>query len=87
MQDKQSYHKSAVEYNEGLAVSADALAETVENDEVKRWCRAVAKQHRFHAKRHNAALMKLREVLANEGLTQVESPIEAAKIEEEAVSV
>ena len=59
MQKDISYHSSAVQYNEGLAEAAEKLAETVEHPEVKKWCKSVGKQHRFHAKRHAAALAKL----------------------------
>lgn len=54
-----SYHTSAVAYNEGLAETAESLVEKVDHPEIKRWCAAVGKQHRFHAKRHQAALDRL----------------------------
>lgn len=59
MQDKSSYHRSAVQYNEALAAAAETQAEIVEHPEVKKWCRAIGKQHRFHAKRHKSALAKI----------------------------
>jgi hypothetical protein len=59
MQKDQAYHESAIAYNEGLAEYAENLATTLEHEEVKRWCTAVGKQHRFHAKRHRNALNKL----------------------------
>lgn len=59
MQKDQAYHESAIAYNEGLAEFAENLVPTLEHDEVKRWCTAVGKQHRFHAKRHRNALNKL----------------------------
>lgn len=59
MQKDQSYHESAIRYNEGLAEFAETLAPTLEHEEVRRWCTAVGKQHRFHAKRHRSALNKI----------------------------
>jgi hypothetical protein len=59
MQKDQAYHESAIAYNEGLAEYAENLATTLEHEEVRRWCIAVGKQHRFHAKRHRNALNKL----------------------------
>jgi hypothetical protein len=58
MQKDQAYHESAIVYNEGLAEFAENLVPLIEHDEVKRWCTAVGKQHRFHAKRHRLALNK-----------------------------
>lgn len=58
MKDR-SYHESAIVYNEGLAVAAEELADKVEHPVPKKWVTAVAKQHRFHEKRHSAALEKL----------------------------
>lgn len=54
-----SYHESAIQYNEELAEFAEGLAERIEHEEVARWSRSVAKQHRFHAGRHKKALQKL----------------------------
>ena len=59
MKKDESYHESAITYNEDLAIVAEELAEVVPHPIVKKWCRAVAKQHRFHEKRHRAALDKL----------------------------
>lgn len=59
MHKDQTYHESAIQYNEGLAEYAENLAPTLENEEVRKWCTAVGKQHRFHAKRHRSALNKL----------------------------
>jgi hypothetical protein len=59
MQKDASYHESAIRYNEEIAKFAEDLEPTLEHDEVKRWSRAVAKQHRFHAGRHKKALNKL----------------------------
>jgi hypothetical protein len=59
MQKDQTYHESAIKYNEGLAEFAETLAPTLEHEEVRKWCTAVGKQHRFHAKRHRSALNKL----------------------------
>jgi hypothetical protein len=55
----QAYHKSAIIYNERLAEAAEALVPELEDEEVKKWCTSVGKQHRFHAKRHRMALNKL----------------------------
>jgi len=55
----QAYHEAAILYNEGLAVAAENLAPSIDNEEVKRWCSAVGKQHRFHEKRHRSALQKI----------------------------
>jgi hypothetical protein len=59
MQDKEVYHASAVQYNEALALAAEKEAESVQDPVVKKWCLAVAAQHRFHLKRHRAALAKV----------------------------
>lgn len=58
MKDR-SYHESAIVYNEGLAKAAEAQADSIEHPIPKKWNNAVAKQHRFHEKRHRAALEKL----------------------------
>lgn len=58
MQNKQAYHEAAIIYNEVLAECAEELAPTLEDEEVRKWCTAVGKQHRFHAKRHRLALKK-----------------------------
>lgn len=59
MQKTEAYHQAAIQYNEGLAEAAEDLAPSLEHEEVKKWCIAVGKQHRFHAKRHKSALNKL----------------------------
>ena len=59
MKDR-SYHESAIVYNEGLAKAAEAQADSIEHPIPKKWNNAVAKQHRFHEKRHRAALEKER---------------------------
>ncbi len=59
MQDKELYHASAVEYNETLALAAEGLASSVKDPVVSKWCSSIAKQHRFHLKRHRAALAKI----------------------------
>lgn len=59
MQKTPAYHESAIAYNEGLAEAAEKLAPTLEHEEPRKWCIAVGKQHRFHAKRHRSALSKL----------------------------
>lgn len=61
MQDREIYHASAVEYNETLAVAAEKLTESVADPTVKKWCRGIAKLHRYHLKRHRAALAKIQE--------------------------
>lgn len=70
MQKDQSYHESAIKYNEGIAEFAENLAPTLEHAEVQKWCTSVGKQHRFHAKRHRSALNKLL-------LKQIPPPVEA----------
>lgn len=54
-----AYHESAIRYNQEIAQFAEDLAPTLEDEEVQRWSRAVAKQHRFHEGRHKKALSKL----------------------------
>jgi len=70
MQKDQSYHESAIKYNEGIAEFAENLAPELEHEEVQKWCTSVGKQHRFHAKRHRSALNKLL-------LKKVPAPVEA----------
>jgi len=59
MQKDRTYHQSAIEYNDAFVEFAEKIAETVEHPEVRRWCRGIAKQHKFHAGRHRKALEKL----------------------------
>ena len=59
MQKDQAYHEAAIAYNEGLAEYAENLVPTLGHEEVRKWCTAVGKQHRFHAKRHRSALNKI----------------------------
>lgn len=59
MQKDLSYHQSAIQYNDMLAAASEEAAEKVEHPEVQKWCRSVAKQHRFHAKRHRSSLAKM----------------------------
>lgn len=54
-----SYHKSAIQYNEELAIFAEGLSGRLEHPEVSRWARSVSKQHKFHAGRHKQALSKM----------------------------
>ena len=79
MKDR-SYHESAIVYNEGLAIAAEELTDKVEHPDPKKWVVAVAKQHRFHEKRHRAALEKLirreRDESAD-GKTDLERDLEA----------
>jgi hypothetical protein len=64
MQKNVSYHESAIQYNEELALEAEKQEQLVEHPEVKKWCRSVARQHRFHEKRHRASLAKMLRVQA-----------------------
>lgn len=56
----ENYHLSAILYNETIAVAAEEVAEEILNPEVRKWCSAVARQHRSHETLHRAALEKLR---------------------------
>lgn len=79
MKDR-SYHESAIVYNEGLAVAAEEQADLVEHPIPKKWNNAVAKQHRFHEKRHRAALDKIIQNERDEspdGKTDLERDLEA----------
>lgn len=58
MKDR-SYHEGAILYNEELADKAEELIERIEHPVPKKWVTSVAKQHRFHEKRHRAALERL----------------------------
>jgi hypothetical protein len=80
MQKDQSYHESAIKYNEGLAEAAEILAPTIEHPEVQRWCTAVGKQHRFHAKRHHAALEKI--ILRGSSTAEVEGFVDGLDVPE-----
>lgn len=57
----ENYHIQAIEYNEKLAVYAKRLGEQLEHPEIKRWCKAVEKQHRYHLKRHKTSLRRLQD--------------------------
>lgn len=59
MQDKLVYHEDAILYNESVAKEAESLNDRLRDPEIKKWARAVAKQHRHHLKRHRSALRKL----------------------------
>lgn len=58
MQKENSYHRDAVRYNEALAEAAEAVSAELDHPEPKQWATSVGKQHRFHQKRHQAALDK-----------------------------
>jgi hypothetical protein len=78
MKDR-SYHESAILYNEGLAITAEEQTDRVEHPIVKKWNIAVGKQHRFHEKRHRAALDKLiarERAESADGKTEVERDLE-----------
>ena len=55
------YHEAAIKYNDGLANYAAELAETLENEIVKKWCLSVSRQHAYHARRHKKQLARLNE--------------------------
>lgn len=68
-----SYHKAAIKYNESLAEAASKLAETLEHEVIKRWCRGVARQHRFHAMKHKKLLNRMENKKMNEKKAVVET--------------
>lgn len=80
MQKDLTYHLSAIEYNDALAVVAEETADKVEHPEVKKWCRSVAKQHRFHAKRHRSALAKLEQGEGDEIKQEVHVEAQVAEL-------
>lgn len=82
MQKDQSYHEAAIAYNEGLAEFAENLAPTLGHEEVRKWCTAVGKQHRFHAKRHQSALNK---ILLRQPAEEVEHVADGLDVPEPAV--
>lgn len=85
MQKTQAYHESAIEYNEGLADAAENLAPTLKDEEVRKWCTSVAKQHRFHAGRHQKSLDKLlRRETPVEDVEQIPDGLDVPEPEEEA---
>lgn len=55
----QSYHEAAVSYNKQLFEHAKEVAETIDHPIIRKWCLAVANQHKFHLGRHEKALKKL----------------------------
>lgn len=59
MPKTKSYHESAIKYNELLAASSKYASEAVEDEEVKKWCLSIMRQHEFHARRHQLSLEKL----------------------------
>lgn len=71
------YHESAILYNEEFVTFANAMADRVEDAEVKRWCRGIAKQHEFHAGRHKKALDKL----LGDDVTDHVTPADSEQIE------
>lgn len=83
MDRDESYHQSAIEYNDGLAEAAQKLSESVEHPVIKKWCRGIVNLHRFHAKRHRAALAKMQGLDAEEfDSSPASEPIEDAPIDE-----
>jgi hypothetical protein len=73
MQDSIVRHRDAVHYNEALAVAAENVAAELEHEEIKGWATGVGKQHRYHEKRHRAALAKLESNEASEEVPQTTS--------------
>jgi len=73
MQDRERYHESAVEYNEKMAIAAEELVDYLQDPVVKKWCVGIGKQHRFHLKRHRAALAKIRGKRIVEGNIELRS--------------
>lgn len=54
------YHEAAVIYNNDYAEFAFAKAEEYDHPVMKKWSTSIAKQHQFHARRHERALAKLK---------------------------
>lgn len=63
-------NEDAVVYNEELANLAEELAVRLEDEDVKKWCAAVAKQHRFHERRHRKALARRAEKNVEEEMSE-----------------
>lgn len=55
-----AYHEAAIKYNKGMRARARELAKEVGHPDVKRWCRAIAKQHDEHILKHERSLRFLR---------------------------
>lgn len=67
----ETYHESAIQYNDYLAKAAGEVAELVEDKTVAKWCRSIQKQHEFHSHQHELALQRMREKALN---TDIEIP-------------
>lgn len=59
MSKDQSYHEDAVKYNQTIAEAAEKLTSVLKHPTIVKWCAGIAKQHRFHLKRHERALEKM----------------------------
>lgn len=57
----ESYHESAVYYNEEVQKAIEKIAENIAHPVPRKWALSVARQHKYHAGRHRRALTKLRE--------------------------
>ena len=79
MQKDQAYHEDAITYNEDIAEFAENLAPKLKNETVNQWCLSVAKQHRFHAKRHRSALNK---ILLHQPAGEVEQIVDGLDVPE-----
>jgi hypothetical protein len=75
-----SYYEDAIVYNTMVGDAAREALETVKDPIIKKWCRAVAKQHDFHLDRHQRALDRMR---AGEDPGEIEVMPEVVAIPEE----
>lgn len=83
MQDKLIYHEDAILYNEAIAEEAEGLNDQLRDPEIKKWARAVAKQHRHHLKRHRSALRKLQAGEEPESIEIIPEGLDVPPLQEE----
>ena len=80
MSDAALRSKDAVRYNQVIAEAAEGLLKELTHPEIREWVTSIAKQHRFHEKRHRRNLKKLSSTAEN---SPQEAPKEEKTIEEQ----
>lgn len=64
------YHEDAVLYNEKIASAAEEALEVLRDPTIIKWVGGIARQHRFHEKRHKVALDKINSREATEVIVE-----------------
>lgn len=72
-----SYHTAVIEYNDVLATCAEGIADTTPDEMVKKWATGIGKSHRFHQRKHERLLERVKNA-DESGNDTDEQPVEAA---------